>query len=170
DLAATPVHRGVAVDDSVGGEWRGPLDLLREELIAWAVDRFGVDSITEAKEEFFLKTGKVFHDDESYHRRMSYFLDYFLFDRPISRNLEATNQTPFELHQSHHRQEKLRSFTHSLFKVNRVLANGLLLKNLCNDEKLKISKQSVELFDGIVKGDIFQVFIFQLEDDLVLEF
>jgi hypothetical protein len=158
----------LAIDGSVGGEWRSPLDQLREDIITWVVDIVGVEEIIKAKEEFFAKTGMIFNDDESYHRRMSYFLDYFLFTRPLQ-NLDPNNPpTPFALYRDKHPNTPIRSFTNSLFKVCKIHSNGLILKDLCSDDKIKIQKQNDELFDGIIKNDVFQGFVFHMDDAPVL--
>lgn len=158
----------VAIDGSVGGEWRSPLDQLREDIINWVVNLIGVEEVVRAKQEFFEQTGMIFHDDESYHRRMSYFLDYFLFIRPLE-NLDASNPpTPFALYRDKHPEIPIHSYTHSLFKVVKIQSTGLVLKDLCSDDKIRIQKQSDELFDGIAKSDVFQGFVFQMDDTPVL--
>ena len=158
----------MAVDGNVGGEWRGSLDPLREEIIAWLVDLVGVEVIIQAKEEFFIQTGKVFHDDENYHRRMSYFLDYFIFVRSLPALSPPHNLTPFELYRQSHSQLLVQHFTHSLFKVQKIHSTGLMIQDLCSNEKLRIQKQSDELFDGVTKNDVFQGSIFKLENNLIL--
>ena len=158
----------MAVDNNVGGEWRGSLEPLREEIITWLVSVVGVDVFIHAKEEFFNQTGKVFHDDENYHRRMSYFLDYFIFARVLTALSPAHNFTPFEHYCQSHSQVQMQYFGHSLFKVQKILPTGLMIQDLCLNEKLKIQKQSDELFDGVVKNDVFQGFIFKLDNNFIL--
>ncbi|WP_141736513.1 hypothetical protein [Oligoflexus tunisiensis] len=158
----------VAIDGSVGGEWRSPLDQQREEIITWVVNLLGVEEVVRAKEEFFAQTGMIFHDDESYHRRMSYFIDYFLFIRPLTQLDPVQPPTPFALYRDKHPGTAIHSFTHSLFKVIKIQNSGLALKDLCSDDKIRIQKQSDELFDGIAKSDVFQGFVFHMEDTPVL--
>ncbi len=165
EVAISPL---VAVDGSVGGEWRSPLDQLREDIINWVVGLLGVEEVVRAKEEFFAQTGMIFHDDESYHRRMSYFIDFFLFTRALAHLDPVNPPTPFALYRDKHPDCPIRSFTHSLFKVNKVTAIGLVLKDLCSDDKIRIQKQSDELFDGITKHDVFQGYVFHMDDAPVL--
>lgn len=158
----------VAIDGSVGGEWRSPLDQQREDVITWVVDLIGVEEVVRAKEEFFAQTGMIFHDDESYHRRMSYFLDYLLFIRPLT-HMDLNNApTPFALYKDKHPDTPIHSYTHSLFKVIKIHSMGLVLKDLCSDDRIRIQKQSDELFDGIAKSDVFQGFVFHMDETPVL--
>src|SRR6478735_7913459 len=92
----------VAIDGSVGGEWLSPLDQQREDIITWVVNLLGVEEVVKAKEEFFTQTGMIFHDDESYNRRMSYFIDYFLFIRPLTHLDPQNPPTPFALYRDQH--------------------------------------------------------------------
>jgi hypothetical protein len=158
----------VAIDGSVGGGWRSPLDQQREDIINWVVNLLGVEEVVRAKEEFFAQTGMIFHDDESYHRRMSYFIDYFLFIRPLTQLDPIQPPTPFALYRDKHPETAIHSFTHSLFKVLKIQNTGLVLKDLCSDDKIRIQKQSDELFDGIAKSDVFQGFVFHMDDTPVL--
>lgn len=164
-----PVIPPIAViDGSVGGEWRSPLDQQREDIITWVVNLLGVEEVVRAKEEFFAQTGMIFHDDESYHRRMSYFIDYFLFIRPLTHLDPENPPTPFALYRDKHPETSIHSYTHSLFKVLKIQSTGLVLKDLCSDDKIRIQKQSDELFDGIAKSDVFQGFVFHMDDTPVL--
>lgn len=163
-----PVYPRVAIDGCVGGEWRSPLDQQQEEIVSWAVNLLGVEEVVKAKEEFFAQTGMIFHDDESYHRRMSYFIDYFLFIRPL-KHLDANNPpTPFALYRAQHPNTPIHNYTHSLFKVMKIQATGLILKDLCSNDKIRIQKQSDELFDGITRNDVFQGFVFHMDETPVL--
>jgi hypothetical protein len=132
------------------------------------VEVIGVEEVVKAKEEFFAQTGMIFHDDESYHRRMSYFIDYFLFIRPLVHLDPENPPTPFALYRDRHPDTRIHSYTHSLFKVMKIQATGLVLKDLCSEDKIRIQKQSDELFDGIAKSDVFQGFVFHMDDTPVL--
>jgi hypothetical protein len=164
-----PVVSPIAIiDGSVGGEWRSPLDQQREDIINWVVNVLGVEEVVRAKEEFFEQTGMIFHDDESYHRRMSYFNDYFLFIRALTHLDPVNPPTPFALYKDKHPGTTIHSYTHSLFKVLKIQNTGLVLKDLCSDDKIRIQKQSDELFDGIAKSDVFQGFVFHMDETPVL--
>lgn len=158
----------VAIDGSVGGIWRSPLDQQREDITSWVVNLLGVEEVVRAKEEFFAQTGMIFHDDESYNRRMSYFIDYFLFIRPLDQLDPSNPPTPFALYRDKHPGTPIHSYTHSLFKVLKIQTSGLLLSDLCSNDKIRIQKQSDELFDGIAKSDVFQGFVFHMNDTPVL--
>lgn len=169
DTTTQPHPRTLAVDLHVGGAHSSPVDVFLEELISWAVDRSGIDDCVKAKEEFFQLTGKVFYDDETYHSRMHYFLEYFLFERTIQAKLPSqVESTPFETYLDSFEDCVISGFTHSLFKVARIHNNGMSIKDLFSGQKFKIHKQESEIFKGIFKGDIFQGFIFHLREYSVL--
>ncbi len=159
----------LAVDLHVGGAYHSPVDVFLEDLIAWAVRRCGIEEFVKAKEEFFQLTGKVFYDDETYHSRMHYFLEYFLFERTFnSSGRLRVGATPFEAFLESSAETVISGFTHSLFAVIRIQNQALTLKDIFSAHKYRIQKQSEELFKGISKGDIFQGFVFHLEEHSVL--
>lgn len=54
------------------------------ELVAsWTLEKCGEEEFVVGKEEFFMRTGKVFFDDPVFENRMSYFVDWFLNERPL---------------------------------------------------------------------------------------
>lgn len=61
-----------------------------ERLAAWASERHGDGELLRAREEFFEATGEVHEEDRCFEDRMSAFLEFYLFDRP----LEAVGSTP----------------------------------------------------------------------------
>jgi len=159
----------MAVDLHVGGAFRTAVDEFLESLISWSVARCGVDEFVRAKEEFYHLMGKVFYDDENYHHRMQYFLDYFLFERtPEDPRRGNTPMTPFEFYLKQHPEALIGGFTHSLFRVHKLYPNAMLLKDLLAEQKFRIQKQEEEIFKGISKGDVFQGFIFHLREHSVL--
>lgn len=157
----------LAIDNNVGGEWRNSLELIREAIITWVIEKVGVDEVVKAKDEFFTRTGMIFHDDEYYHQRMKYFLDYFLFARVLESS-EGNAPTPFALYKLEHPHTPIQNFTHSLFKVAKALKKGLVLSDLCSKDRIIIQKQSDELFDGMERGNIFQGFVFHIKGNPVL--
>lgn len=158
-----------AIDLHVGGVFHTAVDEFLETLISWSIQLVGLDECVKAKEEFFRLTGKVFYDDVQYHSRMHYFLEYFLFERTLGQNSsDLFASTPFETFISSQDQMLISGFTHSLFKVAKVQSQGMVLKDLFSDSKIRIQKQEEELFKGISKGDVFQGFVFHLSDRSVL--
>lgn len=164
-----PFPSTLAIDLHVGGAHFSPVDAFLESLLTWAVERCGIDECVKAKEEFYHLTGKVFYDDETYHSRMHYFLEYFLFERTVKTNHSLRlGLTPFEAYLQTGAEVVTSGFTHSLFKVSRLHNNGMSLKDLFSGHKFKIQKQESEIFKGIFKGDIFQGFVFHLLEHSVL--
>src|SRR5690348_11676201 len=73
------------------------IDTDLENLLAWAKTQFSEEELIQAKEDYFWKFGKVFHDDSFYESRMFYFIDYFLLERPLSRMAANTLRSPFTI-------------------------------------------------------------------------
>ena len=162
-------HQVFAVDLHVGGAFHTDVDTFLESLINWSIQQYGLDECIKAKEEFYRTTGKVFYDDAIYHSRMHYFLEYFLFERTLERSVgEVFGPTPFEVYLQSQPSSIIGGFTHSLFKVLKIHGQSMHLKDLFSDEKIRIQKREEELFKGISKNDVFQGFIFHLENRSVL--
>lgn len=144
----------IAIDAFVGGSEQTATDTFVENLIQQFVGKYGTKPIVDAKEEFFLNGGKIFAEDDNYHQRIYYFLNHFIFERPLSR---ASRTTPFlEYLESVNASPAIEGYTHSLFKILKVRPDHILLKDLFSEKKMRVDKQELEVFEGIAKGDLFQ--------------
>ena len=157
---------------------------LSEAIIFWTQEQIGIEEIIQARQEFFTLTGRIFPDDYFYHQRISYFLDFFTFQRPIQGKLRENDQanTPFKQfvcspyfnsqNISEALQKKfydLANFRHSLFKVSKVKKNCLILKDLFANEKIEISDPHKKvLFQGLPPGSVYQGFIFTVDEKICL--
>ncbi len=143
-----------------------------ENILAWAQSKFGDDEFIEAKEEFFLNSGKVFYDDSFYEQRMGYFLDYFLLERPIESKLEKTPFSEYMLQPQatpwSSKDDSLRDFCHSLFQVLKNQDNQLLVLDLINDQKIKIIARKNESFTAIQRKDLLQGYIYKSQNHYYL--
>ena len=140
-----------------------PIDLQVESIINWTNDLFGPEHIVKAKEEFFWKTGKIFHDEFEYHNRMSYFIDFYVFQRILeAQDPKFQGQTPFmayaELNPTN--ASMIHEFRHSIFKIQKINEKHLTIKDLITKTQHKISKRDHEIFVGIEKSSLFQGFVY----------
>lgn len=144
----------LAIDVSVGGAEQTQTDSFVESLIQSFVSKYGTKPIVDAKEDFFRNGGKIFAEDDNYHQRIYYFLNYFIFERPLS---TFSRTTPFlEYLEMSRDAPTIEGYTHSLFKILKVRPDHIYLKDIFSEKKLRVDKQELEVFEGIAKGDLFQ--------------
>jgi len=134
-----------------------------EKILTWAQTHYGEDEFVVAKDEFFWKAGKVFHDDPFYEQRMSYFLDFFLLQRAVQKAEQFI--TPFVNYQAHIQASGaaacgLTDFVHSAFQVLRVTDKLLTVNDLFTELKYIIDARPYENFRALNRKDIFQGFIY----------
>ncbi|SME89146.1 hypothetical protein [Pseudobacteriovorax antillogorgiicola] len=153
----------VAIDDSLGGH-KSSIEEAIEKILLWAHSKIGAEQLVQAKEQFYWKTGKFFPDDIFYVNRISYFIDYFIFERPLETSNQFSGKTPFECYQDLKDDHQIQDFHHSVFSVHKISDVGIILKDMIHKTRYKISARSTERFDGILKNDIFQGFIYQIQD------
>src|SRR5690606_37505465 len=111
--------------------------------------------------------GRVFHDDFFYHQRMSYFLDYFTFVRPIQGSLRENDQgsTPYKIFMASpyllenqaselvcRRFAALENFRHSLFQIVKISKNRMVLRDLLDRQKFEIRSDNRIFFQGFTPG------------------
>ena len=136
-----------------------------ELIVQWTKDLFSSDQIIKAKEDFYWKSGKVFSHEEWFHRRMSYFIDQFVFSRVLEiKDDKFKSQTPYEAYKKDPNLPtlSLKSFRHSFFKVTKIGLKTMNLKDLLQKKKHVITSRPNETFQGVEKGHIFQGFFYDL--------
>lgn len=159
----------VAIDPSVGGENVSELEKCLEHMLLWAYQKVGSETLVQAKEEFYERTGKIFPDDDFFNDRMSYFIDQFVFERPLGLNDDDPGQTIFEAYlKQNEANTPIQGFIHSIFSIHRINDKLLTLRDLFTNERHKITRTEEANFQGIGKKDIFQGFIYQLESHKTL--
>ncbi|MFK7873203.1 MAG: hypothetical protein AB8C84_08540 [Oligoflexales bacterium] len=152
------------------------LEGLVDLIVSWGAQRYQETEFVRAKEEFDGLMGKSFYDEASYHARMAYFLDYCSFARPVADEYTAQGRTPLEdvlenapirEHISDENIKKLkilREYRHSLFGVEKVQKEGIIVRDLLEDqEKLFLRKNWAGNIGGYSKGCVLQGFIFPIE-------
>lgn len=158
-----PSDMQVAIDDSLFAH-RSSIEEQIEKVLLWAHNEIGSEQLVAAKEQFYWKTGKFFSDDLFYVNRISYFVDAFIFERPLETSSKFSGKTPFESFKENN-QTSIQEFIHSIFCVHKVSDDYLILKDLIDTKvRHKISLRESESFDGILKNDIFQGYIYKIED------
>ncbi len=144
-------------------------DQLLESVVSQSEAVFGKDAFVKAKEEFYIRFGKVFPEDPFYESRMSYFLDYFVLLRPVSGHpktpflcfagQDSPNQAPANLVLA------LESFRNSIFEVlSLVGTEEMNVSDLRTGASYKLRPKGDESFRGFTKGAVFQGFVFPCED------
>jgi len=118
--------------------------------------------VYEAKEEYFLKAGKVFEDDSEFESRMNIFMDWYIFER----DLPGVDLPPikyyFNKNQSKFSSEEIGIYKdlchthHSLFQLKRKtwFTHALIVKDLFTGKKYTVN--SPEMEQGFSKKDIFE--------------
>jgi len=159
------------------------VEKLCETMIAWAQQTLGGDEFVAAKEEFFTQTGKFFSDDPFYDERITYFLDHFIFGRPVARKDGDSTllETPYQsfmrssqLYEGGSQAEKFADFAeigcfrHSLFQVLRCSKNEMLVRDLVSGTKHKISAQGRTSLVAFHKHDLFQGYLLPYRDQVYL--
>src|SRR5690606_37182523 len=97
----------------------------------------------------------VFHDDSFYDNRMSYFLDYFLFERQVS----GRGLTPFLMFMDRYaadlpadlktRLTGLADHRHSLFRILKLQPTLMVLEDVLEPSKPTIVARPGETFRGL---------------------
>lgn len=160
EMTGIPVlsDNGQSIDDAI------------ERLTLWAEEEFGNDELVVAREEFFAKFGKVFHDDAFFGSRMSYFLNFYLFERPIkSSGSRAISPVRFYLDTNPERTtavaiqaiHELSLCMHGVFQVLKVKDEEGIFLNLLNNEKIPMKLPKTYRLFGLKKNQVLQGFIFR---------
>lgn len=149
-----------------------------EAIVHWTQKKYGIQEFISAKKEFHSLTGRVFPDEFFYHQRACYFLDYFIFQRPLLGSLQENDlvKTPFgdfldseeclKLPQDLNIKQKfhdLKNFQHSIYKILKLNKGKMYLRDLFTKEKLEIFDEHHN-FRGFFKGSLIQGFMFNFRN------
>lgn len=130
------------------------------------------NEIVAARKEFAEKVGILAEGvDTDFDRQADTFLDWFLFDRKLSKqeippvkaylydngaSLEDSKKEVFA---------KFADNVHSIFEVLKAKGSDVYLKDLLDGEKYVV--EDVEVNQGFIKGDILETRLVQLGDRMV---
>lgn len=113
------------------------------------------DSLLKAKEDYFIKTGKAFEEDEDYESRMASFNDWYV----LQYHPDDSGKTFFEQYVESHEVlpelvEAVKQTNHSLFEYQGTSFRGQhVLKDILHDNKITLAKTHGT--PSMVKGDVF---------------
>lgn len=168
---------------------RTMLDETIEAIIHWTEQAFGNEEIIRAKEDFFVRIGKVFSDDPHYMSFMTFFLDHLIFERPAGVAFQSSLRvhfpdaaslelTPFYLairakpwpsmSLKPPMVKELRGFCHSIYQVLAVTKFQATFQDLLTSEKLEVHARPGESLTWIARKECFQTHLYQWGDKLHL--
>ncbi len=155
--------------DDVGSS----IDAAIEKLTHWAEREFGSEELIAAREEFFSKFGKVFHDDAFFGSKMSYFINYYLFERRVSKEgVKNTSPVRYYLDLNPERTDaaaiqrvhELSLCIHGIFQVLKIKNNeNAIFLNLLTQDKIPMRLPKNYRLFGLKKNQILQGFIFRMQ-------
>lgn len=146
------------------------LESMTESIIFWLTREFGTKSFVDAQAEFHHLSGRFFHDDPIYHERTTYFLDYFIYERPFHER-----KTPFELflgagvlesipvtYEVQRAFERLAVLGHSLYKIKKIDHDKMILVDALESRIVYEVRGEKSFFGGFEEGLYIQCFVFPL--------
>lgn len=157
----------VTVDDSILGLEGSPVDKALDSMLYWVNQEYGEELIVKAKDDFYWRNGKVFHEDDFYPSRMTYFVDQFIFQYIPSRASGRT-LTLFDLYREEHPLSAIKAVRHSIFRVRSLGKEKLKIIDLLTNKQLVVKRRQNETFFGIKRKQILQGYIYHCGDDLFL--
>lgn len=132
--------------------------LLEKVLSKYTTEEF-YPALVEAKDDYFVKTGKAFEEDGDYEGRMSSFNDWYVLQYPHKKNNDGTKTTLFDTYLRSHSVlpelvKAVKEVNHSLFEYTGTsFRNYHVLKDILHDEKVTLAKEHWP--PSMVKGDLF---------------
>lgn len=157
----------VAVDDNILGLADSPIDQALDAMLTWVNEEYGNDLVVKAKDDFYWRNGKVFHEDDFYPSRMTYFVDQFLFLYKPERD-SGSPLTLYDMFRAENPQCAISSVRHSIFRVRSIGENKLKIFDLLSDKQLVVKKRQNETFFGIKRKQVFQGYVYSCGDELYL--
>ena len=146
---------------------------LFDRVSEWATAEAFRDEVTRARKDFFLRTGgEVFEDDKSAESRLTAFLEWYLFDRP----LDGKGIPPVAAYLVENRDrlppEEIPAFEgftntiHGIFELRRpAQKERLKVRELCRGTEYEVYER--RQLAGLAKGDIFEARLIPSEGELL---
>jgi hypothetical protein len=116
---------------------------------------YHLESLIEAKKEYFELTGTLTEEDDEYESRMNAFNDWYLFQYLSKRKTKTVVKDFLEKNQVEDSIAKsLLSVNHSLFEFKKInFFKKLVLEDVLHGQNIILPKDGLTI--GIVKGDMF---------------
>lgn len=146
-----------------------------EAILHWSFNTFGQEEFIDAKGHFYDLTGRVNYDDDCFHARMSYFLDFFCFQRPLQCASDPVHRgmTPYHAFLDSQVLTKINApqpliddfvalgrFRHSIFEITKINKRGMRLYDLLKKQKYVIDTGSL-VTTGFSADSLLQGFLFE---------
>jgi len=126
--------------------------------VHYTSDAYSTD-VSEGRKEFFEEAGIVDEENHSFEMRMSQFLEWYLFTRPLSSSdlppvQDSLSNSRFEM-QTEERTlyESLAKTRHSLFEFLKIRGEDIHIRDLFSGQKLIIHDSPVRI--GFSREEIF---------------
>lgn len=128
--------------------------LLEKVLEHYSVDQY-YECLLDAKQDYFIRTGKAFEEDEDYESRMALLNDWYVLQYCSDDSGKSFFQKYIEEHDVLPELiESINQTNHSLFEYQGTSFRGQkTIKDILHDRKILLAKNHGEL--SIVKGDVF---------------
>jgi len=133
-------------------EWQPLFD----RILAFAAAPRFERELLRARDFYFTQTGEVFDDDRSFEARMTAFLDWFVFDRPLA----PFGEPPCRIYARETgapEAVELRTMArtvHGVFAVRRVRPSRLRLRELVAGTDCEVAPAAP--LEGLRRGDLFE--------------
>lgn len=114
-----------------------------------------LESLIEAKKEYFELTGTLTEEDDEYESRMNSFNDWYLFQYLSKRKTKTVIKDYLEKVQVDDEIAKaLLTLNHSLFEFSKInIFKKIVIEDVLHGKKIILPKDGLTI--GIVKGDMF---------------
>jgi hypothetical protein len=132
-----------------------------EKMVQFASQGALAEELRRARSEFIARTGDLFESDASYERRIAMFLEWYVLDRTVT---DQPNATPAKLYidsvlAAHTTPEitEMRNLTRtvlSLFEFKRAKNDQLRVVDLLSGEKIEVFERRKPA--GLESGDILE--------------
>lgn len=131
-----------------------------------------LDSLLEAKKEYFQLTGAVNEEDDEFEARMNCFNDWYVFQYLSRRGTNTVIKDYLEKFHDKYKiddetSRSLLNLNHSLYEFQKINFRGhIQLKDILHDKKLILPERHPKL--AMIEGDLFTGRIVGHKDDFYL--
>ena len=146
-----------------------------QQLVERIVQEYGSgeweEEIRRARGQYFRRVPELKEDDSSYDALTAFFLDWYVFQRPLS----ALGLTPLQHYAGavdHSNDDyrllcSLAASVHSVYRVVKVEKNGLHLEDLFTGERIRVSERRALV--GLERDNVLEARLYPLAERLVFE-
>jgi hypothetical protein len=129
-----------------------------DELLGFITQPEQMEELLAGRAEYILQTGETFEEDRSFEARMSSFLDWFVFDRPLKAHSDPPVRIyPLKAGLDEKRMELFRILArtvHGIFELRWVRKSSVAIVDLPTGARYDIPLANP--IEGLARGDIFE--------------